>query len=183
MLPSRVTSRRDRDRIAALAVGLATSVIGWTFTVAFVQEKVDSLFLYPPWLYGVVAIAAWALFSAIAYLLISRDRLQKCCVESHESYHCPDLAATASPNCGSVCANLEQKTRMAAMSAGFALTVSLWVAALSFMPGAFLDWLNEAPAGICCIVSVILWAALSVGMRLVFRASRASLRVRHDWMA
>jgi hypothetical protein len=172
MVPSRVTSRCDRDRISALAAGLATTLIGWTFTVAFIQEKLESLSDYPLWLYATVAIASWALFSAIAHLLISRDRPRSGFLESHESYRCPDLSPAASAYGGSVCANLEQKTRLGAMSAGLALTISLWVAALSFMPGAFLDWLGEAPAGIYCFVTVILWAALSEGMYLVFRASQ-----------
>ena len=183
MAPSRVTSRRDRERISALAAGLATTVIGWTFVVAFVQNKLESFSEYPLWLDGAVAIAVWALFSAIAYLLISRDPLQSSFLESHQNYRCPDLPRAVSANCGSVCANLEQKTRLAAMSAGLALTISLWLAALSFMPSAFLDWLGEAPAGICCIGSVILWVALSKGMYLVFRSPRAALRAQRDWPA
>jgi hypothetical protein len=180
MAPSRVTARRDRDRISAIAAGLATTVIGWTFAAAFVQEKLEALSQYPLWLYVAAAIAGWSLFSAIAYLLISRDRKQSAFLELQESYRCPDLPPAASANCGSVCAHLEQKTRLAAMSAGLALTISLWVAALSFMPGVLLDWLGQAAAGIYCIVSVLLWAALSEGMYLIFRASRASPGIRHD---
>jgi hypothetical protein len=172
MVVGGVTSARERDRISALAAGLAATVVGWTFAAAFAPREVESLSRYSPWLYGPVAIAIWALFSTIAYLLISRDRRRKVFLEPNEGYRCRDFAPAASVNCRSVCANREEKTRLAAMSAGFALTVSLWVAALSFMPGTFLGWLGEVPAGTYCVVSVILWAALSKGMYLVFRRSR-----------
>jgi hypothetical protein len=172
MAPGRVTSARERDRISALATGLAATVIGWTFAAAFAPEKLESLSRYSPWLYGPVAVAVWALFSTIAYLLISRDQRQRALLEPHDGYRCRDFAPAASADCGSLCANLEEKTRLAAISAGFALTISLWVATLSFMPDGLLDWLGEAPAWLYCVVSVILWAALSEGMYLVFRASQ-----------
>jgi hypothetical protein len=172
MAPGRVTSARERDRICALATGLAATVIGWTFAAAFATGALESLSQYSPWLYGPVAVAVWALFSAIAYLLISRDQRQRALLEPHEGYRCRDFAPAASANCGSVCANLEEKTRLGAISAGFALTISLWVATLSFMPDGLLDWLGEAPAWLYCVASVILWAGLSEGMYLVFRASQ-----------
>jgi hypothetical protein len=172
MAPSRVHSRRQRDMICALAAGFAVMVAGWTFAAAFAPEEVDSLSRYSPFVYGPVATAVWGLLSAIAYLLISHAQRRTVILEPNESYHCRDFALAARENSSSICANLEEKTRLAAMTAGFALTISLWIAALSFMPGSWLDWLGEAPPGIYCIVSVILWAALSEGMYLVLRASR-----------
>ena len=176
MASSHLTSARDRDRTSALAVGLAVIVISWTFAAAFVPEKLESLAHYSPWLYGPAAITAWALFSAIAYLLISRDRWRRSPLNTHEGYRCRELVMAARPNGCSVCANQEEKNRLGAVTAGFALTISGWVAALSFMPEGWLDWLSEAPAWIYCIASVVLWAILSEAMYLIFRASRESLQ-------
>jgi hypothetical protein len=173
MGPGRSTSARERDEIPALAAGLAATVIGWIFAAAFAQTELESLSQYSPWLYGPVATAVWALFSAIAYLLISRDQRRRALLEPREGYRCRDFVPAVSANCRSVCANLEEKTRLAAVSAGFALTISVWVATLSFMPQGCLDWLGETPAWIYCLVSVTLWAALSEGIYLIFRASRA----------
>jgi hypothetical protein len=172
VVPGGVSSARERDRISALAAGLAGTVIGWTFAAAFAPEELESLSQYSPWLYGPVAVFLWALFSAIAFLLISRHRRWRVSLEPSEGYRCRDFAPAASANRGSVCANLEEKTRLAAVSAGFALTISLWVAALSFLPEGWFDLLGEAPVWIYCVVSITLWAALSEVMYLVFRASR-----------
>lgn len=172
MAPGRVISARECDRVSALAAGLAAITIGWVFAAAFAPDELESLSQYSPWLYGPAAIALWALFSAIAYLLISRDQRQRELVQLHEGYRCREFAAAASANCGSVCANLEEKTRLAAMTAGFALVVSAWVAALSFVPGAWLEWVSKTPPWSYCVATVLLWAALSKAMHMVFRVSR-----------
>ncbi len=180
MVPSHVTSERDRERTSALAAGLAATVISWTFAAGFAPEKLESLGRYSPWLYGPASTAAWALFSAIAYLLVRRERRLKAPRNADEGYRCPELGVGAPAFGYSVCANQEEKNRLGAVTAGFALTISTWVAALSFMPEDWLDWLGEAPAWTYCIVSIILWASLSEGMYLVFRASdrRSSRSIR-----
>jgi len=172
MAASQATAVRDRDRISALTIGLATTIASWTFAAAFAPEKLQSLARFSPWLYGPAATTVWALFSAIAYLVISRDRRGGAPLNSREGYRCREFAMAAKPAGCSVCANQEEKNRLGAVTAGFALTISAWVAALSFMPDGWLDWLGEAPAWIYCIASVILWATLSEAMYLIFRASR-----------
>jgi hypothetical protein len=176
MAPAKQISGRDRDRTSALAVGLAAAVISWTFAAAFAPEKLESLSHYSPWLYGPVATTLWALFSVIAYLIISRDRRRKAPPNLHEGYHCRDLLVAVEASGCSVCANQAEKNRLAAVTAGFALTISGWVAALSFMPNGWLDWLGEAPAWIYCIGSIIMWAISSAAMYLVFHASSEKLR-------
>jgi uncharacterized protein (DUF983 family) len=176
MVPSHLTSTRDRDRTSALAAGLAVTVISWTFAAAFAPEELESLAHYSPWLYGPAATTAWALFSAIAYLLISRDRRRRAPLNPHEGYRCRELATAAKANGCSACANQEEKNRLGAVTAGFALTISGWVAALSFMPDGWLDWLGDAPAWIYCIASVVIWAILSEAMYLIFRASRENVQ-------
>jgi hypothetical protein len=161
-----------------LAAGLAATIISWTFAAAFASEQLDSLSRYSPWLYGPAATAAWAAFSGVAYLLISRDRRRRVSLNSREAYRCPELAlATKGDGC-SVCANEEEKNRLGAVTAGFAVTISGWVAALSFMPDSWLDWLGGASAWVYCLASLILWATSSHGMYLIFSASRTKFRYR-----
>ncbi|MBV8451963.1 MAG: hypothetical protein JOZ29_06770 [Deltaproteobacteria bacterium] len=176
MASSSPTSVRDRDRISALAAGLAATIISWTFAAAFAFEKVDSLSNYSPWLYGPATTAAWGLFSIIAYLIISRDHRRRMPLNSQEGYRCREFALAAAGNGHSICANQAEKNRLGAVTAGFAFTISGWVAALSFMPNGWLDWLGEEPAWVYCIVSVILWMASTQAMYLIFRASRTKLR-------
>jgi hypothetical protein len=180
MASSHATSARDRERISALTVGLAATVISWTFAAAFAPEKLESLAHYSPWLYGPVSTAAWALFSAVAYLLIRRDGRRKAPQNAQESYRCRELGVREPSNGSSVCANQREKNRLGAVTAGFALTISTWVAALSFMPEGWLDRLGEAPAWVYCIVSVVLWASLSEVMYLIFRASgEGRVEIKH----
>jgi hypothetical protein len=168
---SRATSGPERERISALTAGLAATVITWTFAAGFASEKLETLARYSPWLYGPALTAAWALFSAIAYLFIRRSRHPRARRDVDESYRCSELRASASAIGSSICANQDEKDRLGAVSAGFALTISAWVAMLSFMPENWLDSLGQAPAWIYCIASVILWATLSASTYLIFRAS------------
>jgi hypothetical protein len=170
------TDLRDRDRTSALAAGLAAILISWTFAAAFVPEKLDLLSRYSPWLYGPAVTAAWAVFSALAYMLISRDRRQRAPLNLHENYRCRELVIATIHNGCSVCTNQAEKNRLGALTAGFALTISGWVATLSFMPDTWLDWLGEAPAWIYCLISIVLWIDSSEMIYLVFRTSRQNLR-------
>jgi hypothetical protein len=174
MAPSHPSAARDRDRTSALTAGLSVIVIGWTFVAAFAPEKVESL-SNSPWVYGPAATAAWGLFSVIAYQLFSRGRRRRAPLESHEGYRCREFPVVAVEG-SSVCASRAEKNRLAAVTAGFALTIGGWVTALSFMPNGWLDWLGKAPAWIYCIVSVVLWATWSGIMYVVFRASRPQWR-------
>jgi len=171
MASSHVTSARDRQRTSALTIGLTATVAIWTFAAAFAPGKLESLGRLSPWLYGPAASLAWAFFSAIAYLLMSRDRKQNAPLNSFEGYRSRELAMAAKPTGCSVCANQKEKNRLGAVTGGFALTLNIWVAALSFMPEGWLDWLSQSPAWMYCIASVILWATLSEAVYLIFRAS------------
>ena len=124
-----------------------------------------------PWLYGPAATGAWALFSAIAYVLISSEREPNASLDAKEGYQCLKQVILSEPNGCWVCANQAEKTRLAAVTAGFALTITAWVAGLSFVPYAWMDWLGKAPPWAYCIVTVILWWTLSATMYPLFRAS------------
>jgi hypothetical protein len=167
---SAASSARDRDRTSALAAGLAATIISWTFAAAFTPEKLDSLSQYSPWLYGPAATAVWALFSAIAYFFIKRDRNRSAPVRSPEDYRCRDFAVMTFANGSSVCIDQEEKNRLGGVTGGFALTITGWVAALSVMPDHWLNWLSNAPASTYCVATIIVWAALTQAMYLIFRA-------------
>jgi hypothetical protein len=163
---------RDRDRVSALAAGLAATIAVLIFAGAFAPNELESISRYSPWVYGPAATAVWALFSAVAYQIIIRDQGRKTRPNSLEGYRCRELKMAAEPTGCPVCANQEEKDRLGGVTAGFALTISTWVAALSFMPDDWLGWLGEAPAGIYCVASVTLWVAFSEAMYLIFRALR-----------
>ena len=180
MAASQGASAGDRARISALTIGLAATVVAWTFAVAFAPEKLQSFADYSPWLYGPASITAWAFFSAVAYWLVRRDGRRNPQHNAHEGYRCRDFDARVPCNTSTICANQQEKNRLGAVTAGFALTISAWVAALSFMPEGWVDRLSQAPAWVYCIVSVIVWAASREVMYLIFRASsEARIEFKH----
>jgi hypothetical protein len=163
-----VTHARDRERIAALTAGLAATIIIWIFAAGYAPATLEGLGEYSPWLYGPLSTVAWATFSAIAYVLIGRTREQSSQQNANATYRCRELRIPPTAVGGSVCANRDEKNHLAAVTAGFALTITTWVAALSVMPTEWLDSLSAAPAWSYCVGSVGLWAALSTAMYSVF---------------
>jgi hypothetical protein len=165
-----MTLASDRQRISALTAGLAATVITWTFAAGYAPATLETLGQYSPWLYGPVSTVAWAIFSAIAYLLIHRYGEQSSARPSDVTYRCRDLGVPTPSVSTSVCANREEKNRLSAVTAGFALTITGWVGALSLMPSDWLDSLSAAPAWWYCVGTVGLWAVLSAMMYSIFSA-------------
>jgi hypothetical protein len=153
-----------------LTAGLAATVITWTFAAGYAPATLETLGQYSPWLYGPGSTLAWAAFSAIAYLLIHRNGLQSSS-RHDETYRCRELGVPVPVISTSVCASRDEKNHLAAVTAGFALTITAWVAALSLMPADWLDSLSAAPAWSYCAGSVGLWAALSAMMYSIFSAA------------
>lgn len=166
-----LTPTRDRDRISALTVGLAATIVIWTFAAAYASSTLEALGEYSPWFYGPVSTLAWAAFSAIAYLVIRRSAQRSSPCQLNETYRCHELGLATPPTGYSVCASRDEKNHLGAVSAGFALTIGAWVAALSLMPPDWLDSLSTAPPWSYCAGSVALWAALSTLMYSVFSAA------------
>jgi predicted membrane channel-forming protein YqfA (hemolysin III family) len=163
-------STRESVRVSSLTVGLAATIGLWTFAAAFAPEILEKFSDYSPWFYGPVWTAAWALFSGVAYTVLRRSHSQNAEGDSLANYRCPEMTATFAPGV-SVCASREEKRRLEAATAGFALTISSWVAVLSFTPEAWLDSLNAAPAWFHCLVSVGLWATFSAVIYVALAAS------------
>jgi hypothetical protein len=168
---SRVNPGREKERVSALTAGLAATIVGWTFAAAFAPATLDNLGEYSPWLYGPVSTAAWAFFSLVAYLLIHKSESRHPAADPDASYRCREFRVPSPTSGFSVCANSDQKNHLAAVTAGFALTIASWVVLLSLMPDDWLDALSEAPAWSYCTASVTLWAALSITMYHVFSAA------------
>jgi hypothetical protein len=163
-----VTLTSDRERISALTAGLAATITIWTFAAGYAPTTLERLGEYSPWLYGPVSTVAWAVFSAIAYLLIHRNDERDASHRSDETYRCRDLGIPTPVISISVCASRAEKNHLAAVTAGFALTITAWVGALSLMPANWLDSLSAAPAWSYCLGSVGFWAALSTVMYSIF---------------
>jgi len=163
-----LTHARERERIAALTAGLAATIITWIFAAGFAPATLEGLGEYSPWLYGPLSTTAWAVFSAIAYLLLRRSGQQSSPQNPDATYRCHDLRVTNPAIGDSVCANRDEKNHLAAVTAGFALTITTWVGALSVMPTDWLDSLSAAPAWWYCAGTVGAWAALSAIMYAVF---------------
>ena len=161
---------RERDRIAALTAGLTGTIIIWIFAAGYAPATLEGLGEYSPWLYGPLSTAAWAAFSAIAYLLIHRSGTQSSLQNPDTSYRCPDSRVANLAGGVSVCANRDEKNHLAAVTAGFALTITIWVAGLSTMPADWLDSLSVTPPWWYCAGTVGAWAALSTIMYSVFSA-------------
>ncbi len=158
----------ERERIAALTAGLAATVIIWIFAAGYAPATLEGLGEYSPWLYGPLSTLAWAAFSAIAYLLIRRAGEHSAERDVERTYRCHELRVLNATTGASVCANRDEKNHLAAVTAGFALTITTWVGAFSVMPTDWLDSLGEAPPWWYCAGSVGLWAALSTVMYSVF---------------
>lgn len=176
-----MTSTRDSARISSLTAGLAVTVSVWAFVAAFVPTILENLGDYSPWILGPVSTGVWALFSTVAYAILCRSHRQSTGTDPLANYRCPEIAAMARAADASLCASREEKRRLGAATAGFALTIGSWVTGLAFMPEAWRDSLDEAPAWFYCLVSIALWAALSTVLYRAFRASGQRLtRLRRD---
>jgi hypothetical protein len=150
---------------------LAATIIIWTFAAAYASPTLEALGELSPWLYGPASTLAWAAFSAIAYLVIHRSAQRSSPCQLNETYRCHELAVPAPVTGYSVCASRNEKNHLAAVTAGFALTIGAWVAALSLMPADWLDSLSGAPPWSYCAGSAGLWAGFSALMYSIFSAA------------
>src|SRR5271169_3401158 len=95
----------EKQRISALTAGLAATITIWTFAAGYAPATLEKLGEYSPWLYGPVSTVAWAVFSAIAYLLIHRNGQRSSSRHSDETYRCHDLGVPTPAIGTSVCAS------------------------------------------------------------------------------
>jgi hypothetical protein len=166
----------EKERVAALTVGLAIVVLVWISAQAFASEWIASLGTLSIWFYGPIWAAAWGLLTLISYTLIVRAQRRNpaLCPEHEEATRearlaaCVDLAKI--PNCAEQVDAVE-KDKLAALMAGFAITIVSWLAIFSFVP---MEWLESAIGSpwLYCLASIAVWASSAVSMYWGFRRKR-----------
>jgi hypothetical protein len=163
----------EKDKAAALTVGLSATVALWILAAAFGGEWLDSVSVLSVEAYALISLAFWLLFSVFAHLLLRKPaRAARPAASSTDPLNklsaAPAIPRTADQLCASKC----EKDKLAALTAGFAITMLSWLASLSFLPRQWLDSLTNASPWIFCAASVALWAITGPLMYLVFRAAR-----------
>ena len=155
----------EKDRAAALMLGLSGTVALWILAAAFGGEWLDSVSFLSLEAYALISLALWLFFGVFAHLLLrkpagaarpaasSLDPLNKLSAA-------PAIPKTADQFCASEC----EKDKLAALTAGFAITMLCWLASLSFLPRQWLDSLTNASPWIFCAVSVALWRSPARGL-------------------
>ena len=172
----------EKERIAALAAGLAIVILVWSGLQAFFGSWVDSLGDLSPWLYGPVSVAVWGLLSLGCYGLIVRAQRRNpaLCYEHEEATREARLRATGelrkTPPVRE--ASSAEQDKLAAVTGGFAITIAAWLAILSFG----FDWLagltNVSP-WVYCLFSLLLWFTAGHVMYWNIRRSRRRASLRH----
>jgi hypothetical protein len=171
---------REKERVAALSVGFAIVVLVWIAAQAFAPEWIASLGTLSIWFYGPISAAAWALLSIISYTLIVRAQRRNpaLCPEHEEATREARLAACADlakiPECVEE-VNAVEKDKLAALMAGFAITIASWLAIFSFVPSEWLDSLSISP-WLYSLASMAVWVGSAY---LMYRGMRHK-RPRHS---
>ena len=90
---------KDKERVAALSMGLAIVVLVWVAAQAFASDRIAALGTLSIWFYGPISAAAWGLLSLISYTLIVRAQRRNpaLCPEHEEATREARLAAC--PGC------------------------------------------------------------------------------------
>jgi hypothetical protein len=167
----------EKERVGALSAGLAVVILIWIAGEAFASEWIGSLGGLSIWLYGPITAAAWGLFSTISYVLILRAQRRNplLCPEHEEAARAARGAATGElakvPKCIEEVDALE-KDKLAALMAGFAITIAAWLAVLSFGP---FQWLASISPWIYWVTSIALWSGSAELMYWGFRSHRLHL--------
>ncbi|MGO9453644.1 MAG: hypothetical protein ACLQDV_21730 [Candidatus Binataceae bacterium] len=174
----------EKERVAALSAGLAITVLVWLAAEAFTPDWIASLGEYSIWFYGPVSLAAWALASVISYALIIRAQRRNpaLCPEHEEKTRATRMAATGDlsrvPECEEE-VDAAEKDKLAALMGGFAITIAVWLAALSFAPEGWLDAIQNVSPWVYSVASMALWSVSAELMYLGFRRSRHHSSIPH----
>jgi hypothetical protein len=167
---------KEKERVAALSVGFAIVVLVWIAAQAFASEWIASLGTLSIWLYGPISAAAWGLLSLVSYTLIVRAQRRNpaLCPEHEEATRearlatCADLAKV--PKCVEE-VNAVEKDKLAALMAGFAVTIALWLALFSFVPMEWLESIGISP-WLYSLASIAVWVSSAQMMYWGFRHKR-----------
>ena len=166
----------EKERVAALSVGLAIVALVWIAAQAFASGWIASLGTLSIWFYGPISAAAWGLLSLVSYTLIVRAQRRNpaLCPEHEEATRearlatCADLAKV--PKCVEE-VNAVEKDKLAALMAGFAVTIAVWLALFSFVPMEWLESIGISP-WLYSLASIAVWASSAQLMYWGFRHKR-----------
>ena len=167
----------EKERVAALSVGFAIVVLVWIAVQAFASEWIASLGSLSVWFYGPISAAAWGLLSLISYTVIVRAQRRNpaLCPEHEEATREARLAACADlakiPKCVEE-VNAVEKDKLAALMAGFAITIASWLAIFSFVPVGWLESAISISPWLYCLASIAVWASSAELMYWGFRRKR-----------
>jgi hypothetical protein len=168
---------REKERVAALSIGLAMVVLVWIAAQAFASDWIASLGSLSVWFYGPISVVAWGVISLISYMLIVRAQRRNpaLCPEHEEATREARLAACADltkiPKCVEE-ENAVEKDKLAALTAGFAITITSWLAVLSFLPTDRLVSANSISPWLYCLASIAVWVGSAALMYWGFRHRR-----------
>jgi hypothetical protein len=167
---------KEKERVAALSAGLAIVVLVWIAAQAFASGWFASLGTLSIWLYGPISAAAWGLLSLVSYTLIVRAQRRNpaLCPEHEEATREARLATCGGlakvPKCVEE-VNAVEKDKLAALMAGFAITIGLWLALFSFVPMDRLESISVSP-WLYCLASIAVWVSSAHLMYWGFRHKR-----------
>lgn len=167
----------EKERVAALSTGLAIVVLVWIGTEAFASDWMESLGALSIWFYGPISAAAWGILSLISYVLILRAQRRNpaLCPEHEEAIRTARQATTGNLAKILKCiedVDLVEKDKLAALTAGFAITIAAWLALLSLAPTDWLDVIVSRSPWIYCLASITVWSVSAELMYWGFRRSR-----------
>ena len=166
----------EKERVAALSAGLAIIVLAWTGAQAFASNWVDSLGVHSVWLYGPISAAAWGLLSAISYVFIIRAQRRNpaLCPEQEEAtreLRRKTCELTKVPKCIEF-VDERERDKLAALMGGFAVTIAVWLALLSFAPPGLLDSIVRTSPWIYSLATMLVWFASGQFAYWSFRRGR-----------
>lgn len=167
---------KEKERVAALSAGLAIVVLVWIAAQAFASDWIAQLGALSIWFYGPMSVVAWGLLSTVSYALIIRAQRRNpaLCPEHEEATREARLAATGDltklPKCAEQIDAVE-KDKLAALMAGFAITITSWLAIFSFVPMGWLESAISISPWLYCLASITVWASSAHLMYLGFRRS------------
>jgi hypothetical protein len=163
----------EKDRAAALTVGLSATVGAWILAAAFGGAWLDSVSVLSVEAYALISLAFWLSFSVFAHLLLGRPaRAARPTANSTDLLNKLSASRAIPKTADHLCASECEKDKLAALTAGFAITMLAWLTSLSFLPRQWSDSLTNASPWILCAASVALWGIAGPLMYMVFRAAR-----------
>src|ERR1700724_1598052 len=119
----------EKDKAAALTVGLSATVALWVLAAAFGGEWLDSVGVLSVEAYALISLAFLLSFSVFAFLLLRNPaRTARPAASSTDPLNKLSAAPAISKTPDQLCASQCEKDKLAALTAGFDFTMLSWPA-------------------------------------------------------